>query len=99
MQDVGFASGWDTALFMAPFVAMMAMSLFRVDEKVTSRRRLGKAGRRFCQLDRQGKAVLLDPDGHQWTQEAERLKGRSGSEFEGRPGVEARTKGRINSLR
>lgn len=63
MHDVGFASGWDTALFMAPFVAMMAMSLFRVDERVTSPRRSGKTSRRFCHLDGQGKPIVFDPDG------------------------------------
>ncbi len=62
MHDVIFASGWDTALIMVPFVGMIALSLLGLDEKLAAPKR-DKRRRHFSQLDGSGNALLFDPDG------------------------------------
>jgi hypothetical protein len=59
-----FQSNWDVILFMAPFVAMMAMSMFRLDEYLfTPKAPRPSRHRTFCGPDRYGREVLSDPDG------------------------------------
>lgn len=53
----------DTILLMAPFAVLMFLALFRVDERVAEAH--GRDGRRrkFCEVGRDGRGTLSDPDG------------------------------------
>jgi hypothetical protein len=66
MHEVIFASGWDTALLMVPFVGLMALSVFRLDERIATPRPHKKTRREFCHQDRHGNPFLFDPDGKPW---------------------------------
>ena len=59
-------SGWDTALIMAPFFGIMALSFFGVDEKLAATRRGKRSRRVFCQPDVPGRVSGFDPDGEEW---------------------------------
>jgi hypothetical protein len=55
--------GRDTLLMTIPFVVMLMVTIFRLDQIVASPTQV-VAGRRFaCSLDMYGKPILRDPDG------------------------------------
>jgi hypothetical protein len=66
MHGSGLISGWDTVVLMIPLFAIMAMGMFRVDERLVAPKDPGKPRRAFCGLDRNGQPVLSDPDGRAW---------------------------------
>jgi hypothetical protein len=53
----------DTILLMAPFAALMFLALFRMDERVADARAQIGRRRKFCEVGRDGRGVLSDPDG------------------------------------
>lgn len=63
MHDVVFASGWDTAIIMVPFIGMMALAMFGLDEKLAAPKRPKRSKRGFSHLDRRGSPFVFDPDG------------------------------------
>ncbi|HEY1987019.1 MAG TPA: hypothetical protein VGG85_16515 [Terracidiphilus sp.] len=57
-------SDWDTILLMLPFFAVMALGMFRLDEKIaTSSKQQQTVRQMFCGIDADGKVLLSDPDG------------------------------------
>lgn len=52
-----------TLVLMLPFVLLLAMSIFSIDERLATpkRRRLRV---RFCELEPDGQPKMADPDGH-----------------------------------
>jgi len=63
MQTASVLSGWDIALLIVPFAALMVMAMFGLDERLASPSGGRSRNRRFCSIDRDGQPVLLDPDG------------------------------------
>jgi hypothetical protein len=56
-------SGLDTVLLMVPFAVFLIMAMFGMDERVSAARaRLGRR-RKFCEVGRDGRGLLSDPDG------------------------------------
>lgn len=52
-----------TLVLMLPFVLLLAMSVFSIDERLaTPRRRRLRV--RFCELEPDGQPKMADPDGH-----------------------------------
>ena len=66
MHGSGLIPGWDTLVLMIPFFAVMAMGMFRVDERLAAPKDSRKPRRAFCGLDRNGQPFLSDPDGRAW---------------------------------
>jgi hypothetical protein len=66
MHGSGLISGWDTLFLMIPFFAIMAMGMFRVDERLAAPKDPRKPCRAFCGMDRNGQPFLSDPDGRPW---------------------------------
>lgn len=64
MYGVDSLSGWGTLILMLPFLALLALSLFGLDESLATPRRRFRPRRRFCELTADGQWRLLDPDVH-----------------------------------
>lgn len=57
-------TGWDTALLMAPFGALLAAWMFGLDELLTAPR--ARRRRAFSLTNLNGREALTDPDGRPW---------------------------------
>ncbi len=56
--------GPQTLLILLPALAVMAVGLFRLEDRVfKSGRRSKRPARKFCGMDEDGHIVLTDPDG------------------------------------
>jgi hypothetical protein len=62
VQDTILNSGWDTFLVGAPFITLLAMVVFRLDEALMGSKR-GHGPRRPGGMDANGDPILCDPDG------------------------------------
>lgn len=66
MHSASVLSGWDTALLIVPFAALMAMAMFGLDERLASPSGPPRRNRKFCGVDSEGQPVVSDPDGKRW---------------------------------
>jgi hypothetical protein len=66
MGSVEFVSGWDTIILMIPFLGILVLYLFRLDEKFAAPKAPPKSRRVFCGLDPDDGPYLSDPDGQPW---------------------------------
>ncbi|HVU46588.1 MAG TPA: hypothetical protein VHD85_10710 [Terracidiphilus sp.] len=71
MQDTVLRSGWDTLLFALPFIGMLLVAFFRLDEAFAAPKRhpdpAKSATRRpACGVDEDGQPLMSDPDGRPW---------------------------------
>jgi hypothetical protein len=66
LQGIALQSGWETFLLAAPFVGMVLVGVFRLDEIAANPKR--KRGRRprLTGNDENGRLPLSDPDGRPW---------------------------------
>ena len=55
-----------TMVLMIPLGILLAMALFGVDERLAAPRGARHPRMRFCEVGRDGRAELTDPDGHIW---------------------------------
>ncbi len=67
MQDIALQSGWETFLLAAPFVGMVLVGVFRLDEIATSPKRKHGRRPRLTGNDENGRVLQTDPDGRPWT--------------------------------
>lgn len=56
-------SGLDTVLLMAPFAVFLVLALFGMDERLSAASIRVSRRRKFCEVGRDGKGRLSDPDG------------------------------------
>jgi hypothetical protein len=63
MHDTILSSSRDTALVAVPFVVMLLMTIFRLDEAIATRKKSYSGSRLGCGLDERGEPILRDPDG------------------------------------
>ncbi len=66
MHEVALLPTWDTILLTFPFFALLAMGMFRLDERLAAPKPSRRPTRHFCGLDNQGRPALSDPDGRPW---------------------------------
>jgi hypothetical protein len=66
VQDAVLKSGWENLLVAAPFVGMLLLGLFRLDEIIASPRRARAVKRPASCRDENGRLLLSDPDGRPW---------------------------------
>jgi hypothetical protein len=66
MGSADFVSGWDTTILIVPFLGILVLYLFRLDERFAAPKALSTSRRFFCGPDPQGGAHLSDPDGQPW---------------------------------
>jgi hypothetical protein len=68
VQGIALQSGWENFLLAAPFVGMVLVGIFRLDEIAT---RPGRSPRpRLPGNDENGRALQCDPDGRPWSDAA-----------------------------
>ncbi len=60
VKDLSFL---DMVLLMAPIALLMFLTMFRMDERVASRQTRVGSQRKFCEVGRDGRGILSDPDG------------------------------------
>ena len=77
MGSADFISGWDTTILMVPFLGILVMYLFRLDERFAAPKAPRKRSRFFCGVDPKNGPHISDPDGNPW-------RGRSVSQIEAR---------------
>ena len=65
MYSAPLLAGWDTAIFILPFFALLGLWMFGLDELLASP---GASARRrpFCQVGNGKDARMTDPDGTPW---------------------------------
>jgi hypothetical protein len=66
MHEIFLDTGWDTVLVAVPFLFLLALAVFRLDETFTQSRHNCRNGRPPCGLDLDGRPILCDPDGRPW---------------------------------
>ena len=67
MHDAMLHPGWDTALVAVPFLVMLAVGFFHLDEMVaTPKNRKPRNRRPAAGVDHDGTPILSDPDGRRW---------------------------------
>jgi hypothetical protein len=63
MHELYLNSMRDTLLVAIPFIAVLALGVFRLDAIFFSSKSAPKQGRTGCGMDERGEPVLVDPDG------------------------------------
>lgn len=66
MHDAVMNSGWDALLIAIPFLGLMFIGFFRLDEVIAAPKRPLKQRRMSGSLDQDGNPILFDPDGQPW---------------------------------
>jgi hypothetical protein len=66
MGSADFLSGWDTTILMVPFVGILVMHMFRLDERFSTPKASSGSRRFFCEVDPKGRPNASDPDGQPW---------------------------------
>ena len=56
-------SGWENVLLVIPFVGILLVNVFRLDEIIASPKRSTTARRPLSGCDENGDPLLCDPDG------------------------------------
>lgn len=66
MQDAILQSGWENLLVAVPFVGILLVGLFRLDELIASPKRARDVKHPARGCDENGRLLLSDPDGRPW---------------------------------
>jgi len=67
VHDAMLHPGWDTALVAVPFLVMLAVGFFHLDEMVAAPKQRNLRNRRPATgVDNDGSPILSDPDGRRW---------------------------------
>ena len=66
MHDTILQSGLGNFLVAIPFVGILLVGLFRLDEIIASPQRKRAVKRPACGCDENGNLLLSDPDGRPW---------------------------------
>jgi hypothetical protein len=72
MGSADFLSGWDTSILMIPFLGVLVIYMFRLDETFAAPKAAPKRRRFFCGVDSNDRPYLSDPDGQLWRQHSVR---------------------------
>ncbi len=57
---------WDTFVLVIPFLGILGMAMFGLDERFASPKTRPAARRSFCEVGEHGRSFLCDPDGKPW---------------------------------
>jgi len=67
VHDAILFSGRDTLLIAIPFLALLLVGFFRLDEYFAAPKKAGRHRRPPCGLDLDGRPIVCDPDGRPWS--------------------------------
>jgi len=63
---------WDTFLFAIPFLGLLGIYIFGLDERMAAPKTRPRTRRFFCEPVGKGRSFLSDPDGKPWQKGAVR---------------------------
>lgn len=63
MHETVLNSGWQTALVAVPFIFLLLVGVFRLDELFVAQRQVARVRRPITGVDENGQPLLSDPDG------------------------------------
>ena len=63
MLATNFLPAWATLVLMLPFGALLALSLFGLDERIAAPRSRQRSRLRFCEMGDDGQPNVIDPGG------------------------------------
>jgi hypothetical protein len=66
MVDTAVHTNWDQVLIGIPFVMMMIIGIFRLDELVAVPHKKLRRARPASGMDSKGRPIVCDPDGTRW---------------------------------
>ena len=66
MHETILTSGRDTLLVALPFIGMLMVGLFRLDELIVVPKEVKAISRRPGGMDVNGEPIVCDPDGRVW---------------------------------
>jgi hypothetical protein len=66
MQGIALQSGWENLLLAAPFVGMVLVGIFRLDQIAADPKHQRGRRPRLIGNDENGRLLLGDPDGRPW---------------------------------
>jgi hypothetical protein len=66
VPDTILQSVWENLLVAVPFVGILLVALFRLDQIIAAPRRRKPVSRPACGCDENGRMLLSDPDGRPW---------------------------------
>ena len=66
MQNVILQSGLESILVAVPFLGILLVGLFRLDEIIAAPKRARAVRRPVTGCDKHGHLLLTDPDGRSW---------------------------------
>jgi hypothetical protein len=75
MHNAVLLPGWDTAILMIPFLVVLGIGMFHLDERLADPKRATKTRRPFCGVDQNGRPFLSDPDGKLWLGRTRQIEG------------------------
>jgi hypothetical protein len=66
MREIFLDASWNTLLVAVPFLFLLAVAVFRLDETFTLSSHYSRNRRPPCGVDLDGHPILSDPDGTPW---------------------------------
>jgi hypothetical protein len=57
---------WDTFILTIPFLGILGMAMFGLDERLATPKSRSGPRRFFCEVERKGGPFACDPDGNPW---------------------------------
>ena len=66
MHETILHSNWDTMLVGVPFIIMLLVGFFRLDELFATPKDRTRPTRAASGVDRDGQVIFSDPDGRRW---------------------------------
>lgn len=66
MRAIFLDAGWNMLLVAVPFLCLLAVAVFRLDETFTQSSHYIRNRRPPCGVDLDGHPILSDPDGTLW---------------------------------
>jgi hypothetical protein len=66
MHETILHTNWDSLLIGIPFLLMLLVGIFRLDELIVAPKRRVRRPRPASGLDADGNVIFSDPDGRRW---------------------------------
>ena len=66
MHETILHTNWDSLVIGVPFLLMLLVGIFRLDELIVAPKRRVRLARPASGLDAEGKVIFSDPDGRRW---------------------------------
>lgn len=82
MHCAPILSGWDTAVFILPFLGLLGLWMFGLDELLAAPGTRAAQRRPFCDPGTGNDSFMTDPDGTPWPRRHSHNRGKSSHEAE-----------------